>query len=106
MYHHTDPNKKAFGAQVRIEFHDGTSMQDSIERANAHPGGARPFVREHYLKKFHTLTGDLIDPKEAKRFIDLAENLKNLSAKEVQQLNVVMNQSELIENLANQKGIF
>lgn len=106
LYHHTDPNKKAFGAQVRIEFHDGTSMQDSIERANAHPGGARPFVREHYLKKFHTLTGDLIDPKEAKRFIDLAENLKNLSAKEVQQLNVVMNQSELIENLANQKGIF
>lgn len=106
LYHHTDPNKKAFGARVIITMNDGSELIDEIERANAHPGGARPFERNHYINKFKTLTADIIDEKESQRFIQLCESLKNLSAEEVQQLNVVINPSDLKENKANNKGIF
>lgn len=106
LYHHTDPNKKAFGAKVIITMNDGSTITDEIERANAHPGGARPFQREHYIQKFKTLTSDIIDEKESIRFLTLCENLKHLTAEEIQELNVVMESNQLKENKANNKGIF
>ena len=39
-------------------------LEDQIERANAHPAGARPFVRENYIGKFDMLTNQLITKEE------------------------------------------
>ena len=44
-YHSTDPKEKAFGGRVEIMFTDGEKLTDEIAVADAHPLGARPFVR-------------------------------------------------------------
>jgi 2-methylcitrate dehydratase len=106
LYHHTDPNKKAFGAKVIITMNDGTQVIDEIERANAHPGGARPFVRENYVHKFKTLTDHIIDEQESKRFLNLVSNLKSLSSEQVKQLNLQVDLNWLKESKANDRGIF
>src|SRR5699024_1559555 len=41
-YHSIDPNEKAFGGRVEIEFEDGSTLVDEIAVADAHPLGARP----------------------------------------------------------------
>ena len=106
LYHHSDPNKKAFGAKVTITLNDGSTTTDEIERANAHPGGAKPFKRHNYINKFKTLTDSLLDETESKRFLDLVQRLPELSAEEVRHLNVTVDQNWLKENKVNQKGIF
>lgn len=106
LYHHTDPNKKAFGAKVVITMNNGTQVIDEIERANAHPGGARPFVRENYVNKFKTLTDHILDDQESKRFLNLVSNLKSLSAEQVKQLNLQVDLEWLKESKANDRGIF
>ena len=106
LYHHTDPNKKAFGAKVTITLNDGTQIIDEIERANAHPGGAKPFQRDNYIRKFKTLTDGIITPPESKRFLDLVQRLPELSAAEIQQLNIVVNQDWLLASKVNERGIF
>jgi 2-methylcitrate dehydratase len=106
LYHHNDPDKKAFGAKVIITLNDESQIIDEIERANAHPGGARPFVRENYVHKFKTLTNSIIDESESTRFITLVEKLRTLSAEEVAQINVQVDQDWLKESKANGRGIF
>jgi 2-methylcitrate dehydratase len=106
LYHHTDPNKKAFGAKVTITLKDGSTITDEIRRANAHPAGAKPFKRNNYINKFKTLTDSIINDKESKRFLDLVQCLSDLSAEEVQQLNVTVDQNWLKESKVNQRGIF
>jgi 2-methylcitrate dehydratase len=41
--------------------------------ADAHPDGARPFVRENYKQKFLTLSDGIIAPAEQTRFLQAAE---------------------------------
>ncbi|MFT6715800.1 MAG: 2-methylcitrate dehydratase, partial [Saprospiraceae bacterium] len=106
LYHHTDPNKKAFGAKVIITLDNGTQIMDEIERANAHPGGARPFVRANYLDKFTTLTKDILSVEESDRFLSLVSRLKDLTADEVKQLNLQVDLNWLKESKANDRGIF
>ncbi|MDK7749252.1 MmgE/PrpD family protein [Brevibacterium sp. UMB10442] len=101
-YHSTDPDELAFGGRVEILFKDGSTKVDEIAVADAHPHGARPFVRENYVQKFHTLAEGIVSEAEQKRFIELAENLPNLSADEVRQLNFVVDGAEEITS----KGIF
>lgn len=105
-YHETDPNKKAFGARVVITMKNGEVVEGEKAMANAHPLGARPFTRPQYIKKFETLTEGLISPAESKRFLDLVQNLPKLSAKELLQLNVVVDQVELLNNKRDTRGIF
>ena len=105
-YHDIDPNKKAFGAKIIITFEDGTQLIDEIDRANAHPAGARPFKREHYINKFRMLTDGLISTKESKRFLDLVQCLPDLTANDVQQLNVIMDIETLKGNVKDTNGIF
>jgi 2-methylcitrate dehydratase len=105
-YHDRDPNKKAFGAKIIITFEDGSQLIDEMERANAHPGGARPFEREHYINKFRVLTEDLISEEESERFLDLVQCLPDLTANDVKQLNVVMDKEILEGNVRDTKGIF
>src|SRR5690606_30171953 len=47
-YHSPDPEVKAFGARVVITMDDGSTIEDELGVANAHPYGARPFEREQY----------------------------------------------------------
>ena len=106
LYHDRDANRKAFGGKVIITMKDGSVIEDEIERANAHPAGARPFVRSNYIGKFDMLTEGIITPEERNRFIALAERLPQLTATEVSALTVEMPINQVIENKPNQKGIF
>ncbi len=106
LYHDPDPDKKAFGGRVIIKMNDGEEIIDEIERANAHPAGARPFKRPNYIGKFDMLTENLITKEERDRFIGIAERLSTLSAKEVNDLTVEMPFENVKENKPNQNGIF
>jgi 2-methylcitrate dehydratase len=105
-YHDPNPDFKAFGGKVIITFKNGQVLADELERANAHPAGAKPFVRQNYIHKFDTLTKNSITTEERNRFIQLCENLVNLSPQEVMQLNVQVDTNSLINHQPDTKGIF
>lgn len=105
-YHNPDPDKKAFGARVEIIMNDGSKLVDELARANAHPAGARPFARKDYIRKFDTLTDGIITGEERNRFIQLVENLTELTPAEVKLLNVQIPMDKLIQNQRDQRGIF
>ncbi|HXI86819.1 MAG TPA: MmgE/PrpD family protein [Parvularculaceae bacterium] len=103
-YHSRDPKEIAFGARVVATMEDGSVIEDELGVANAHPLGARPFGRPEYIKKFRTLTDDILDPKESRRFLDLVQRLPDLKAADVAALNPAAPPGYLVENPA--KGIF
>ena len=103
-YHHPDPEKKCFGAKVVITMKNGKKYTEQLERADAHPYGARPFIRKNYIDKFMTLTKNIISKKESKRFLNIAQNLKKLKSGQLKKLNVVINKSKLKRN--RKEGIF
>lgn len=105
-YHDQDPNKKRFGGRVEITFNNGTTLVDELGVANAHPAGAKPFKRADYIRKFDTLTADIITKDERNRFISLCERLPELTAAELQQLNVQIPIDKLTSNKRDQKGLF
>jgi len=104
-YHSLDISEKAFGGSVEITLNDGTIITDEIAVADAHPLGARPFAREQYINKFRTLATGLVDEAEIDRFIAAAENLENLGAGELDQLNIVA-AAGVIDPAAAPKGLF
>jgi len=106
MYHDADPNKKRFGGRVEITMNNGEKIVDELGVANAHPAGAKPFKRADYIRKFDILTQDIITKEERNRFISLCERLPELTAAEVQQLNVQIPIDKLVNNKRDQKGIF
>lgn len=87
-YHEKDPAKRAFGGRVVITFEDGSVIEDSIDVADAHPLGARPYGREDYVGKFRTLARDIATPEEIERFLVTALDLGNLAAGELSRLTV------------------
>ena len=87
-YHSIDPAEKAFGGRVVITLTDGTTVVDEIAVADAHPLGARPFVREHYIAKFRALAGGILDAVEIERFLELVQRLPELTANELGGLTV------------------
>ncbi|GAB3087591.1 2-methylcitrate dehydratase PrpD [Corynebacterium aquatimens] len=103
-YHSTDPNEKAFGAKAVITFNDGTTLEDELAIADAHPLGARPFKREDYINKFRMLADGLVSPEEQDRFIAAAENLENLT--DLTELNVRLTDEALATAPATPEGIF
>ncbi len=103
-YHSHDPNEKAFGARVVVTMEDGSTIEDELGIANAHPFGARPFARPEYIQKFKTLTDDILEPAESARFLDLVQALPSLTADQLVGLNPVAPAGYLVENTA--KGIF
>ncbi|MCC9620459.1 MmgE/PrpD family protein [Thalassospira sp. MA62] len=86
-YHSRDPKEKAFGGRVTITRKDGSTVIDELALADAHPDGARPFAREQYVNKFLTLSEGVLSAAEQQRFITAAENLVELGAGELDQLN-------------------
>jgi len=104
-YHSLDIAEKAFGGSVEITLNDGTVITDQIAVADAHPLGARPFARKQYINKFRSLATGLVDDAEIDRFIAAAENLENLGAGELEQLNIVA-AAGVIDAAAAPKGLF
>jgi 2-methylcitrate dehydratase len=102
-YHSVDPAEKAFGARVEIRMKDGTSLVDEMAVANAHPLGARPFEREHYIRKFEEMTGNILAPRESARFLEMVQDLPRLAAGELHLLNPALPRGALSEG---KPGIF
>jgi len=103
-YHDPNPGKKCFGAKIIITMNDGNKITESLERADAHPYGLRPFEREDYINKFKTLTEGIISKNEINRFLNDVQNLKKLKSKELYKLNIEINSKKLRKN--SKKGIF
>ncbi len=103
-YHHPDPKKKSFGAKVVVTLNNGKKISEELERADAHPYGARPFQRKDYIKKFLTLTNKILSKKESDRFIKNVQNLKKLKKGSLNKLNIEVSRKYLKKN--NKKGIF
>jgi 2-methylcitrate dehydratase len=89
-YHSTDPREKAFGGRVEILLRNGARISDQIRFANAHPLGAKPFAREDYVRKFHSLTDGIVTPQESRRFLDVVQDLPALREGKLGELNVVV----------------
>lgn len=105
-YHSTDPNEKAFGGRVEIKFKDGTVVTDELAVANAHSLGARPWTRPDYIRKFETLTKGVITQEESERYLDAVQNITDLEAHDLLQLNVQAPFEELTCNKRDNRGLF
>ena len=103
-YHDPNPRKKCFGAKVVVTMKNGKKYIEQLDRADAHPYGLRPFKREDYIKKFQTLTKDIIDEKESKRFLNLVQNLIKLKPGKLKDLNIVIKKNKIKRN--TKEGIF
>ncbi|TNE63179.1 MAG: MmgE/PrpD family protein [Rhodobacteraceae bacterium] len=94
-YHARDPKEKAFGGRVTVTLEDGSHIVDELALADAHPDGARPFVRANYVRKFLTLSEGVLSASEQQRFLDVAEGLADLEAGDLGQLNFVVDTEKL-----------
>ncbi len=103
-YHSSDPATKAFGGRIVIRMQDGSTIEDEMAVANAHPLSAAPWQREDYVRKFRTLTEGVIEPAEAERFLNTVARLTVLGADELASLNVALPAGGLKEN--GRQGIF
>ncbi len=103
-YHDSDPKNKSFGAKVVVTMKNGKKISEQLEKADAHPYGARPFKRKDYINKFKILTENIIFRKESLRFIKIVQNLRKLKKGQLDKLNIEVNKKYLNKN--NKKGIF
>ena len=103
-YHDPNPKNKSFGAKVIITLKNGKRLSEELDKADAHPYGARPFKRENYINKFLTLTEDIISKNESNRFLKTVQNLRKLKSGQLNKLNIEIKKSKLKRNL--KKAIF
>lgn len=103
-YHARDPKEKAFGGRVEVRLKDGRILTDELALADAHPDGARPFVRENYVRKFLTLSDGIVAGAEQQRFLDAAQALTTLKAGDLGALNFTVGADRL--GAARPSGIF
>ena len=74
---------------------DGSKMEDQLNTADAHPNGKRPFKRENYIKKFKTLTTNIISNEESDRFLNDVQRLQEINKSELHKLNIeIISQSK------------
>jgi len=104
-YHATDPLDRAFGGRVVVQLADGTTLEDEIAVADAHPLGARPFARADYVEKFRTLADGIVGPEEQDRFLSTAERLTELRPDELGGLSFVA-LADLAAGATATRGIF
>jgi 2-methylcitrate dehydratase len=89
-YLSADPDELAYGGRVEITLADGSTLVDEMALADAHPLGAKPFVRPDYINKFRSLTAGIITAREADRFLDAAQNVPYLKAEDLHLLNIAL----------------
>lgn len=87
-YHHPDPAQRAFGGTAIVTLDDGRKIRESLDVADAHPSGAKPFAWSDYLAKFDALSEGLAPAAERRRFIHAALDLPNLPAGALTELTV------------------
>ena len=97
-YHHQDPKEKKFGADVDVIMRDGSCVSESLDNPNAHSSGARPFQRKNYVEKLNTLVADLAHKDEITHFLQLVEELEELSAAQIKELNIVIPSEKLLDD--------
>ena len=103
-YHDPNPKNKCFGAKVTITLNNGKKITQQIEKADAHPHGARPFRRDDYIKKFKTLTEGIVSKKESERFLKTVQSLRRLKSGQLDRLNVEVTNKIIKRN--KRKSIF
>ena len=103
-YHDPNPKNKSFGAKVVVTLKTGKKIIEELDRADAHPYGARPFKRENYVNKFLILTEGIISSKESDRFLKTVQNLRHLKSGHLDKLNIEVRKSKIKHN--SKKGIF
>ncbi|MFK8254138.1 MmgE/PrpD family protein [Ancylobacter terrae] len=104
-YHERDPNKRAFGGRAVITLDDGTVIEDSIDVADAHPLGAKPYGRDDYVGKFKTLAAGIAEDAEIARFLDQALRTGALAPGQLTELSVEVPAARR-DMLVLQPGIF
>ena len=82
----------------------GKKYIEELERADAHPYGARPFKRENYVNKFNVLTDKIISKRESERFLRDVQNCRNLKNGQLNKLNIEISRKHLKRN--KKTGIF
>lgn len=105
-YHSADPNEKAFGGRVEIRFKDGSVIQDEMAVANAHSLGAKPWTRPDYIRKFENLSEGVIAQEESDRFLGVVQNIMDLEANDLLQLNVQVPLDSLKCAKRDNRGLF
>ena len=100
-YHDPNPKNKSFGAKVIVTLNNGKKITEELERADAHPYGARPFKRENYIKKFKILTDEILSKKESERFLKTVQNLKYLKNGQLNKLNIEVSNKKIKKNKKN-----
>ena len=85
-YHSSDPADRAFGGRVVVDLEDGSKLEDELAVADAHPRGARPFVRKDYVAKLALLASGVVPDEEIRRFLAAAHRLELLRAGELDEL--------------------
>ena len=103
-YHDPNPKNKSFGGKVIVTLNNGKKIVEQLDRADAHPYGARPFKRQNYIQKFLTLTNGILDKKEISRFLKTVQKLEKLKPGELNKLNIQVKRSQIKKN--TKKGIF
>ena len=103
-YHDPNPKNKSFGAKVVVTLKTGKKIIEELDKADAHPYGARPFKRKNYINKFLILTEGIIDSKESDRFLKSVQNLRNLKSGQLDKLNIEVRKSKIKHN--SKRGIF
>src|SRR5690606_36962989 len=81
------PLDKDHGARVVATFKDGSTLEEEIAVANAHPRGAKPYGRDDYIQKFHALTEGLVEPGEVERFLSAAAALTSQRAPDLGEID-------------------
>lgn len=103
-YHSQDPKVQAFGGKIIIALTDGKRIGQEKARANAHVYGATPWGREHYIKKFDSLTEGRVSAKERERFLKAVDALGAGNSPVSGGLTVVSDLKE--PALPSRKGIY
>ena len=83
---------------------NGKKITEALDKADAHPYGAKPFIREDYVRKFKELTDNMLSKKESQRFLKAAQNLKKIKSGHLDKLNVEISSKKIKRN--NKKSIF
>ncbi len=103
-YHDPNPKNKSFGAKVIVTLNNGKRIIESLNMADAHPYGKKPFKRKNYINKFLTLTKNIITKKESDRFLKNVQKLKKIKPGNLHKLNITVNKKYIKKN--KKKGIF
>lgn len=103
-YHDPKPKNKSFGAKTVVTLKNGRKIIESLNRADSHPYGARPFKRDNYVNKFLILTKNIISKKESDRFLINVQKLMKLKVGQLDKLNIIIKKTKLKRNY--KKGIF